>query len=54
MVQIVLSPASPGVEKSTHDIGNPFTVIVDDVTLSPANPAASEKPFRKVTQCAGV
>ena len=54
VVQMVLVPDTPGVWKSTQRMAKPFTVMVDDVTLSPARPAASEKSCRKVTQCEGV
>ncbi len=52
--QILLVPGTPEARKSTQFMLNPFTVLVDDVTLSPAKPAASEKSLRKVIQCAGV
>ena len=51
---MVLVPATPGATKSTQDMGKPFTDMVDDVTLSPAIPAAREKSFRNPTQWAGV
>ena len=54
VVQIVLVPGTPGATKSTQCMANPFTVMVEEETLSPASPAASEKSFRKPTQCAGV
>ena len=54
VVQIVLVPGTPDATKSTQDMANPLTVMVDDVTLSPANPAAMEKSRRNVTQWAGV
>jgi hypothetical protein len=52
--QIVLVPGTPDALRSTQDMANPFTVMLDDVTLSPANPAAMEKSRRNVTQWAGV
>src|ERR1700722_12274720 len=54
VVQMVLVPDTPGVLKSTHCMAKPFTDMVDDVTLSPATPAASEKSRRNPTQCDGV
>src|SRR5580692_2282036 len=51
---MVLVPATPGATKSTHCKGNPLTVMVDDVTLSPAKPAAREKSRKNPIQWAGV
>ena len=51
---MVLVPATPGATRSTQFMANPFTVIVEDETLSPAKPAASEKSLRKPIQWAGV
>ncbi len=54
VVQIVLVPVTPGATKSTHCMLKPLTVMVDDVTWSPAIPAASEKSFKNVIQWEGV
>ena len=51
---MVLVPGTPGATRSTHDMLNPFTLMLDELTLSPANPAASAKSLRKVFQCEGV
>lgn len=47
---MVLFPGSPDATRSTHDMLKPFTVMLDELTLSPANAAASEKSLRNVTQ----
>ena len=54
VVQIVLVPGTPAAWKSTQFIANPFTVIVEELTLSPAMPAAREKSLRKLIQWEGV
>src|ERR1700723_1749086 len=51
---MVLIPATPVARKSTQFKLKPFTVMVDEVTLSPAKPAAREKSRRKPIQWAGV
>jgi hypothetical protein len=52
--QIVLVPGVPGALKSTQFMAKPLTVLVEELTLSPANPAASEKSRRNPIQWAGV
>src|SRR5450631_3704339 len=54
VVQIVLVPGIPDAWKSTHFMSNPLTVRRDCVILSPAKPAASDRPCRNATQCDGV
>jgi hypothetical protein len=52
--QIVLVPGTPVERRSTQFMVKPLTVMVEEETLSPAKPAASENSLRKFTQCAGV
>ena len=54
VVQIVLMPEIPHARKSRQFMVNPFTVVVDVLTLSPAKPAASAKVLRNATQCNAV
>src|SRR5260221_163703 len=52
--QIVLRPFTSLAVKSTQFIEMPLTVFVELVTLSPANPAATENVSRNAIQCDGV
>ena len=54
VLQTMLVPGTPGARKSRQFMVNPFTVVVDVLTLSPAKPAASAKVLRNVTQCNAV
>ena len=54
VLQMVLVPGSPLATRSTQFMSKPFNDMVEVVTLSPANPATSETPFRKEIQCDGV
>ena len=51
---MVLVPCTPLATRSTQFMSNPFNDLVEVETLSPANPATSETPFRKETQWEGV
>ena len=50
----MLVPGIPDARKSTQFMLNPFTVMADVLTLSPAKPAASANVLRNATQCDGV